>query len=406
MYNAGFGDCFLLTFPAPDRNRKVLIDCGKHMLCAAGPKLSRIVEQVLTDIKEGDEYRLDVVIATHRHRDHVDGFAHQPEIWNEVNVGEVWMPWTEHPTDPLARDICERQSTKASRLHAGITALAANADRDYLLGFAGNNLKNAKAMNLLHEGFKGSPLRRFLPGTDASRNRFSTAVLPGVEVEILGPSRDPGVLAQMDPPDEESFLSAIHMEIVTPGSRSRPFNSRWELDRVNYDQRIGGGLDESFEQTSEAHMSELFDEPVLEAATRLEEAVNSTSLVLLFRVGNAWMLFPGDAQWGTWNAILHDASRSKLLENLTFYKVGHHGSHNATPVTFATQFIKDKVRTMIPYGNVAKWPSIPRPGLIDYLTAHSVPFVRSDRAPATNAPFTACTDGNEILFIDTELPVA
>ena len=34
MYNVGFGDCFLITFPAPDRPRKVLVDCGFH---AAGP---------------------------------------------------------------------------------------------------------------------------------------------------------------------------------------------------------------------------------------------------------------------------------------------------------------------------------------------------------------------------------
>jgi beta-lactamase superfamily II metal-dependent hydrolase len=93
------------------------------------------------------------------------------------------------------------------------------------------------------------------------------------------------------------------------------------------------------------------------------------------------MLFPGDAQWGTWNSILTDASRSRLLENLTFYKVGHHGSHNATPVSFANRYIKGKVRAMIPYGLGAKWPTIPRQGLIDYLTAQNSPFVRSDSAP-------------------------
>ena len=34
MYNVGFGDSFLLTFPADDRPRRVLVDCGNH---AAGP---------------------------------------------------------------------------------------------------------------------------------------------------------------------------------------------------------------------------------------------------------------------------------------------------------------------------------------------------------------------------------
>ena len=82
------------------------------------------------------------------------------------------------------------------------------------------------------------------------------------------------------------------------------------------------------------------------------------------------MLFPGDAQWGTWNSILTDASRSRLLENLTFYK--------------------GKVRAMIPYGLGAKWPTIPRQGLIDYLTAQNSPFVKIGlRAAPRRAVFSS-----------------
>jgi glyoxylase-like metal-dependent hydrolase (beta-lactamase superfamily II) len=142
MYNTGFGDCFLLTFPASDRPRKVLIDCGKHTLSVTGPKLTRVVDQVLADIKEPAGPRVDVVVATHRHRDHVQGFS--LEKWQNVTVGEVWMPWTEHPTDPVARGICDRQSRRAARLHLGISTLAADpGEREYLLGYAGNSLTNS-----------------------------------------------------------------------------------------------------------------------------------------------------------------------------------------------------------------------------------------------------------------------
>ena len=51
MYNVGFGDCFLLSFPAPDRPRKVLIDCGVH---AAGPPkpvpFAEVVKAVVADV--------------------------------------------------------------------------------------------------------------------------------------------------------------------------------------------------------------------------------------------------------------------------------------------------------------------------------------------------------------------
>ncbi len=51
MYNVGFGDCFLLIFPAPERPRKVLIDCGVHP--AGQPKpvpFPQVVEAVVADV--------------------------------------------------------------------------------------------------------------------------------------------------------------------------------------------------------------------------------------------------------------------------------------------------------------------------------------------------------------------
>jgi hypothetical protein len=126
-------------------------------------------------------------------------------------------------------------------------------------------------------------------------------------------------------------------------------------------------------------------------------------LVLLFHVGDAWLLFPGDAQWGTWNEILNHPVHSRLLENLTFYKVGHHGSHNATPIRFVERYVTGDVRAMLPYGKVDKWPSIPRDGLLTCLADKKVAVARSDQAPAPAGPFTSVEVDGEVLFIDTEV---
>jgi beta-lactamase superfamily II metal-dependent hydrolase len=403
MYNTGFGDCFLLTFPAPDRPRKVLIDCGKHTLSKTGPKLSRIVERVLEDIEEPGGPRVDVLVATHRHQDHVQGFA--AAKWQDVRVGEVWMPWTEDPVDPVARDICDRQSLRASRLQLGFGAMAMDAgEREYVLGYAGNNLTNAAAMRRLHEGFQGAPLRRFLPEKSEEKNHFQTSVLPGVEVHALGPSRDPDVLREMEPPEGESFFGAVEWAGRPAGERLAPFDRRFMLSRAEYEAQ-SQPLEEDFPESWEKHIAEVFDDPALELLARLEAAVNSTSLVLLFHVGNAWLLFPGDAQWGTWNRLLQHPVHSRLLENLTFYKIGHHGSHNATPLRFVERYIKDGVRVMLPYGKVDKWPSIPRTGLLTALAERNVALARCDQAPAAAAPCTAFVENGEVLFIDAEVPV-
>ncbi|MEM1298427.1 MAG: hypothetical protein AAGH68_04040 [Pseudomonadota bacterium] len=79
-------------------------------------------------------------------------------------------------------------------------------------------------------------------------------------------------------------------------------------------------------------------------ALRLNREVNNTSLVVAFELPDTGkvLLFTGDAQRGSWISWSDvswqigcgDGTRTvtakELLGRCTFYKVGHHGSHNAT----------------------------------------------------------------------------
>jgi hypothetical protein len=62
---------------------------------------------------------------------------------------------------------------------------------------------------------------------------------------------------------------------------------------------------------------------------------NNTSLILLFEVLRKTLLFPGDAQLERWSDALAEAPNSAsvraMLAGVDFYKVGHHGSLDATP---------------------------------------------------------------------------
>lgn len=74
-------------------------------------------------------------------------------------------------------------------------------------------------------------------------------------------------------------------------------------------------------------------------ALQLDSDTNNTSLVLAFELPDeTFMLFPGDAQVGNWLSW-HDQnykdetrelSATQILGRVRFYKVGHHGSDNAT----------------------------------------------------------------------------
>lgn len=144
MYNVGFGDCFLMSWPGPDRPAKVLIDCGTHSHGAGPYPIGEVVDRIIDDVREKDSGtpRIDVVVGTHRHQDHVSGF--DSALWDEVEVTEVWMPWTEHPTDPEARRIREIQSRAAKRLHAEASALSLGEPlRDALLALSTNSLTSS-----------------------------------------------------------------------------------------------------------------------------------------------------------------------------------------------------------------------------------------------------------------------
>src|SRR5207248_813719 len=104
MYNVGFGDAFLLTLEHTHGVWRMLIDCGVHPGGGSGIPMAKIVDRIIADITEdGADPYLDVVVATHRHRDHVSGFA--LDKWDTVTVDEVWMGFTENPDDKLGRTI-------------------------------------------------------------------------------------------------------------------------------------------------------------------------------------------------------------------------------------------------------------------------------------------------------------
>ena len=70
----------------------------------------------------------------------------------------------------------------------------------------------------------------------------------------------------------------------------------------------------------------------------MDDALNNTSVILLFEAGGKKFLFPGDAQWENWELAL--TKNADELKNVDVYKVGHHGSLNATPKTLWKAFTK------------------------------------------------------------------
>lgn len=125
---------------------------------------------------------------------------------------------------------------------------------------------------------------------------------------------------------------------------SRPFDSKWQIDLkgaeedpffaqryfADTDENAGGRIDGDWLWSGAQNL-----------ALHIESYTNNTSLVLAFELPKSKkvLLFSGDAQVGNWlswhdqDYTADDGQKVKatnLLERTVLYKVGHHGSHNAT----------------------------------------------------------------------------
>jgi len=159
----------------------------------------------------------------------------------------------------------------------------------------------------------------------------------------------------------------------------------------------------TFNNDDRRRIDRFAEEPSFALAAALDNAVNNTSLILMIEVGDAWLLFPGDAQWGGWNQALQNPIAREMLARTTLYKVGHHGSHNATPRELIEKVVAQPFVSLFSTKEVRQWPDIPRPPLLAAIEARKGPIARTDLGSAARTAGFAVEDG---LYIERDLQLA
>lgn len=400
-YQVGFGDCFLLRFhyPEPGRDRHVLIDFGTTKLPAAAPKNQMVL--VAQDIAAKCGGKLDAIVATHRHADHISGFATKNDGSGSGDVIRalaptlVIQPWTEQPNadDQTLEPIVSSDERTMGQKLAALTAMHGVAEkavemvrtdrlrhapqelRDQIDFIGSDNIANASAV------------RNLMTMTDNPRYVFHGCVsgledlLPGVVATVLGPPtlKQTATIRKQRSRDPDEFWhlslqgldtdSALHTDDdkdrlfpgheVFPASRL-PMEVMWLRDRLD-EARAG---------------------QMLSIVRSLDNQMNNTSVILLFEVGGKKLLFPGDAQLENWRYALESELASKL-DDVDLYKVGHHGSLNATPRSMWDRFRKkgkadkpDRLKTMMStlpgkHGHAEDKTEVPRETLLRELEKKS-----------------------------------
>jgi hypothetical protein len=360
-YGVGFGDCFLLTFHyrGATGDRHMLIDFGSTQRPPNAKRnyLGAIVKDIEAAVGGGS---LHVLVATHRHADHINGFATRPggrgtgDRIAALKPQLVIQPWTEDPSAPETSRVAGRHGSEALRLSLQRMQFVADASLRELkalratlpkaladeVKFVGiNGLSNLSAVkNLAKMG-----ARR---GSEAAYVHYGMRVpalrrlLPGLQIDVLGP---PTLAQKADlarrratQPDEYwqlafgEFVNFWHVRAETAslvpdtiGAQTLdtiPIEDRWFVRRLRA----------------------MRGRQLLGLVRAMDDALNNTSVILLIRAGTKKLLFPGDAQWENWEYAL--ARHADDLRDVDLYKVGHHGSLNATPRTLWNLFDKKSPR--------------------------------------------------------------
>jgi len=394
-YQVGFGDCFLLSFKYASGDRHVLIDFGSTGLPKNGSV--GLMRKVAKAIENDCGKKLHAVVATHRHKDHISGFATSKkkngtgDLIASLKPDIVIQPWTENPK--LKRDATGPGKTKApaggKRLYVSslselqeftefaldnLNAFSGMIESSLLneLTFVGDdNLKNRSAIDNLITMGKNGKGRYVYFGSKSGLEK----ILPGVKVSVLGPPtlQQSKEIKSQRAKDPNEFWQLRQLQEFGPGSghRRRLFKSARIAKNPIYARWFR-------EQAARVHA-----ESLLSMVRILDDAMNNTSVILLFEVAGKAFLFPGDAQIENWSYALKKKAICNRLKKVKVYKVGHHGSLNATPKASLWPLIAGARKTANPqlvtllstlagkHGNKSRGTEVPRQLLLKELEEKS-----------------------------------
>ena len=392
MYRGVLGDCFLITVWRDGKPRVAMIDCGVLQNVRPGPEMVeklpadvvedvgadrlaaveetkvaiRSIEADILDYLSDKGGKLDLLVITHDHYDHVAGFTLPDEenifMQQSFGIDRLWLSWVEDPKDNQAIKLAKRFEKSKEAV-----ALAAEVGR-HAVGPVSDALEQVQALAafigpISHPALPAvtSKTKTTTQSIQAMREKVGTNTRflePGIimkpddgiglKVYVLAPPRDEARRLFKDSPtgkgearevyltnlDEAAAvrgvaLSQLHgmaaagelkieedrqreavedEEALDPLPFARPHSRPWKPgDKASRKTPGWAKLRSDYEDPDNSYRSLSADwtEAADSLALKLDSDTNNSSLVLAFELPDkdkSILLFPGDAQVGNWES--------------------------------------------------------------------------------------------------------